>query len=252
MRSFKNPVVLDNLIHFLKPDNEKAYRVILEHSSKAKLFKCIAAHENIKLIKDEDIKRINDMIKNVNTTKDIEVEMRLGKINKTGKTFFNPIISRLDFEKILLKIESFGFKKEIYDFIDIYDEGIRTRYIYSHEFSKFIQYESIIKNRLSNIDIDISNALNFDTRFSLSTETRVMKYNSTGDTKRKYRISYIEPNALFRVDFTAITSIEYSPETRMFKTNANPDEKFQIEIEFLSANININELFKFLTHLLSV
>ena len=79
-----------------------------------------------------------------------------------------------------------------------------------------------------------------------------MKYNSTGDTKRKYRISYIEPNALFRVDFTAITSIEYSPETRMFKTNANPDEKFQIEIEFLSANININELFKFLTHLLSV
>lgn len=252
MRSFKNPVVLDNLIHFLKPDNEKAYRVILEHSSKAKLFKCIAAHENIKLIKDEDIKRINDMIKNVNTTKDIEVEMRLGKINKTGKTFFNPIISRLDFEKILLKIESFGFKKEIYDFIDIYDEGIRTRYIYSQEFSKFIQYESIIKNRLSNIDIDISNALNFDTRFSLSTETRVMKYNSTGDTKRKYRISYIEPNALFRVDFTAITSIEYSPETRMFKTNANPDEKFQIEIEFLSANININELFKFLTHLLSV
>lgn len=38
----------------------------------------------------------------------------------------------------------------------------------------------------------------------------------------------------------------------MFKTNANPDEKFQIEIEFLSSNININELFKFLTHLLSI
>lgn len=252
MNSFKNPVDINNLIYFLKPDNEKAYRVIFEHSSKAKLFKCIAAAENIKLLKQEDISKINDMIKNVNTTDDIEVEMRLGKINNKGKTFFNPILTRVDFEKILLKIETFGFKKEITDFIDIYDQGIRTRYIYSRDFAKFIQYESVIKNRISNVDIQISNVLNFDTRFSLSTETRVTKYNTGGDTKRKYRISYVEPNLLFRVDFTAITSVEYNPDLRMFKTNANPDEKFQIEIEFLSDKININELFKFLTHLLSV
>tara|TARA_B110000902_G_scaffold266996_1_gene357423 strand:- start:2305 stop:4227 length:1923 start_codon:yes stop_codon:yes gene_type:complete len=252
MRSFKSPVIIDNLIYFLKPDNEKAYRIILEHSSKAKLFKCISATENMKLLKDEDMAKIQDMIGTVNTTKDIEVEMRLGKINKSGKTFFNPIITRADFEKILIKIENFGFKKEINDFIDIYDQGIRTRYIYSYDFSKFIQFESVIKNRISNIDIDISNVLNFDTRFSLSTETSVMKSNTTGDTKRKYRISYIEPNGLFRVDFTAITSIEYFPETRMFKINDNPDEKFQIEIEFIRDDINVNELYKFLTHLLSI
>lgn len=252
MRSFKNPVIIDNLVYFLKPDNEKAYRIIFEHSSKAKLFKCISAVENVKLLKQEDISKIEDMIKNVNTTKEIEVEMRLGKINKSGKTFFNPIITRADFEKILFKLESSGFKKEISDFIDIYDEGVRTRYIYSYDFSKFIQYESVIKNRLSNIDIDISNVLNFDTRFSLSTETRVMKSNTTGDTKRKYRISYIEPGGLFRVDFTAITSVKYFPDTRTFKTNDNSDEKFQIEIEFIKDNINVNELFKFLTHLLSI
>ena len=252
MRSFKSPVIIDNLIYFLKPDNEKAYRVILEHSSKAKLFKCIAAAENVKLLKEKDLTKIQDMIKNVNTTKDIEVEMRLGKINKSGKTFFNPILTRADFWKIGIKIESFGFKREITDFIDIYDQGIRTRYIYSPDFSKFIQYESVIKTRISNVDVDISNLLNFDTRFSLSTETRVMKSNTSGDTKRKYRVSYTDPNSLFRVDLTAITSVEYSPDTRMFKTNSNPDEKFQIEIEFLSDNIEVNELFKFLTHLLSI
>jgi hypothetical protein len=252
MRSFKNPVFIDNIIAFLKPDNEKAYRIILDHSSKAKLFKCIAASENVKLLNQDDINKIEEMIKNVNTTKDIEVEMRLGKINKSGKTFFNPILTRRDFEKILNVIENFGFKKEITDFIDIYDQGVRTRYIYSYDFAKFIQYESVIKNRLSNVDIEISNVLSFDTRFSLSTETRVMRSNTTGDTKRKYRISFTEPNSLFRVDFTAISSVEYSPETRMFKTKDNSDEKFQIEIEFISDNINVNELFKFLTHLLSI
>lgn len=252
MRSFKSPVIIDNLIYFLKPDNEKAYRVILEHSSKAKLFKCIAAAENVKLLKEKDLTKIQDMIKNVNTSKDIEVEMRLGKINKSGKTFFNPILTRADFWKIGIKIESFGFKREITDFIDIYDQGIRTRYIYSPDFAKFIQYESVIKTRVSNVDVDISNVLNFDTRFSLSTETRVMKSNTSGDTKRKYRVSYTDPNSLFRVDLTAITSVEYYPVSRTFKTNSNPDEKFQIEIEFLSDNININELFKFLTHLLSI
>ncbi len=252
IRSFKNPVIIDNLIYFLKPDNEKAYRVILEHSSKAKLFKCIAATENVKLLKEDEISKIENMIKNVNTTKDIEVEMRLGKINKTGKTFFNPVISRKDFEKVIFKMESFGFKKEIFDFIDIYDQGIRTRFIYSHDFSKYIQYESVIKNRISNVDIDISSVLNFDTRFSLSTETPVMKSNTSGDIKRKYRISYNEPNGLFRVDLTAITSGEYFPETRTFKTDSNPNEKFQIEIEFIRDDINVTELFKFLTHLLSI
>lgn len=252
MRSFKNPVNIDNIIAFLNPDNEKAYRIILEHSSKAKLFKCIAASENVKLLNEGDISKIEEMMKNVNTTKDIEVEMRLGKINKTGKTFFNPILSRKDFEKILNVIQRFGFKKEITDFIDIYNDGVRTRYIYSYDFRKFINYESVIKNRITNVDVEISKWLSFDTRFSLSTETRVMRYNTTGDTKRKYRISFTEPNSLFRVDFTAITSVEYFPQTRMFKTNDNPDEKFQIEIEFISDNINVNELFKFLTHLLSV
>ena len=86
----------------------------------------------------------------------------------------------------------------------------------------------------------------------MSKETPVMKYNTEGDTKRKYRISYTEPNELFRIDFTAITNGSYSVNDRIFTTNSDPNEKFQIEIEFISDKINIEEYFKFLTHLLSI
>lgn len=252
LRSFKNPVNIDNLIHFLKPDNKTAYKVILEHSSKTKLFKCISMLDTFQILKDDDIERINDMIKNVNTSKEIEVEMRLGKIVTGKNVYFNPLIDRSYFENILIRVSNFGFKKNIEDFIDIYSDGIRTRYLYSSDFGKYIQYESIIKNRLYNVDIDISNVLNFDTRFSLSNETRVSEYNTKGDTKRKYRISFLEPNNLFRLDFTAITNVLYIPEDRIYKNVDVPDEKFQIEIEFLSDKIVVPELFKFLTNVLSI
>tara|TARA_B110001450_G_scaffold125345_1_gene117979 strand:- start:17131 stop:19059 length:1929 start_codon:yes stop_codon:yes gene_type:complete len=252
IRSYKNPVNIDNIVYFLKPDNEKAYKVILEHSSRTKLFKCVSALESVKLIEESDKNKLTDMIKNTGTSKELEIEMRLGLINRGPKTFFDPIISRGNFEKIIIRTERFGFKKTIDDFVDIYDNGVRTRYIYSKDFGRFIQYESVIKSRISNIDIPMSNTLNFDTRFSMSKETPVMKYNTEGDTKRKYRISYTEPNELFRIDFTAITNGSYSLNDRLFKTNKDPNEKFQIEIEFISDKINIEEYFKFLTHLLSI
>lgn len=252
IRSYKNPVIIDNIIYFLKPDNEKAYKVILEHSSRTKLFKCVSALESVKLIEESDKNKLTDMIKNTGTSKELEIEMRLGIINRGPKTFFDPIISRSSFEKIIIRTEMFGFKKTIDDFVDIYDNGVRTRYIYSKDFGRFIQYESVIKSRISNIDIPTSNTLNFDTRFSMSKETPVMKYNTEGDTKRKYRISYTEPNELFRIDFTAITNGSYSVNDRLFTTNSVPNEKFQIEIEFISDKINIEEYFKFLTHLLSI
>ena len=252
IRSYKNPVIIDNIVYFLKPDNEKAYKVILEHSSRTKLFKCVSALESVKLLEESDKTKLTDMIKNTGTSKELEIEMRLGIINRGSKTFFDPIISRSNFEKIIIRTEMFGFKKTIDDFVDIYDNGVRTRYIYSKDFGRFIQYESVIKSRISNIDIPMSNTLNFDTRFSMSKETPVMKYNTEGDTKRKYRISYTEPNELFRIDFTAITNGSYSVNDRLFKTNNDPSEKFQIEIEFISDKINIEEYFKFLTNLLSI
>ena len=185
------------------------------------------------------------MIKNVNVNKEIEVELRFG-ILKQG---FNPKISKQSFIDILRKVESFDFQKTVDDFVDVYSENIRTRYIFSNEFGKYIFFDSIIKNRISKIDITMQNVINYDVRIAMSSEVKVKQYNTVGDSYRKYRLSFTEPNGLFRIDFTAITSGEYSD--RSFVMNKDSNETFQIEIEFLKNDININNLFKFITQMLA-
>ena len=55
------------------------------------------------------------------------------------------------------------------------------------------------------MDINMSNVLNFDVRTSMSSEVKVKEYNIEGDTYRKYRISFTDPNKLFKVDRDNIT-----------------------------------------------
>ena len=184
------------------------------------------------------------MIKNVNVNNEIEVELRFGVI----KERFNPRIPKKDFIDIIRRLESYKFSKKIEDFVDVYAENVRTRYIFSQEFGKYIFLDSIIKNRISNVDISMKELINFDVRFAMSSEVKVKKYNTTGESFRKYRVSFTEPNDLFRVDFTAITEGVYSD--RVFTIKTNSIETFQIEIEFLKSEIDINNLFKFITNML--
>ena len=196
------------------------------------------------IIEPKQLQLINDMIKNVNVNKEIEVELRFGLITQR----FNPKISRIDFLNIMRKVENYKFTKSIDDFVDIYKENIRTRYIYSKDFGRYILLESIIKNRISNVDISMKELLNHDVRIAMSSEVKVKKYNIEGDTLRKYRTSYTEPGGLFRLDFTAITGGEYSD--RIFKQSRDTSETFQIEIEFLKNDIDVNNLFKFIINML--
>ena len=83
----------------------------------------------------------------------------------------------------------------------------------------------------------------------MSSEKKVKEYNTNGESFRKYRISYTEPNSLFRLDFTAITPGKYLD--RNFTLNENSIETFQIEIEFLKNDIEANNLFKFITDVLA-
>ena len=109
--------------------------------------------------------------------------------------------------------------------------------------------ESIIKNRISKIDISMKAIINLDVRIAMSSEVKVKQYNTEGDSYRKYRTSYFEPNNLFRLDFTAITEGKYID--RNFVMNKDSIETFQIEIEFLKSDIDVNNLFKFITQMLN-
>lgn len=248
INSFKNPVIINDLYYFLnlsESSSKAEIKKVLEYSTKTKLLRCVANYKTINLLESKQLNLINDMIKNVNVNKEIEVELRFG-ILKQG---FNPKISKQSFIDILRKVESFDFQKTVDDFVDVYSENIRTRYIFSNEFGKYIFFDSIIKNRISKIDITMQNVINYDVRIAMSSEVKVKQYNTVGDSYRKYRLSFTEPNGLFRIDFTAITSGEYSD--RSFVMNKDSNETFQIEIEFLKNDININNLFKFITQMLA-
>ena len=247
MNSFKNPVNINDLYYFLNlsENSTKAeIKKVLEYSNKTKLLQCVANYKTINLLEPKQLNLINDMIKNVNVNNEIEVELRFGLI----KQRFNPKISKQAFLDILRKVETYNFTKIVDDFVDIYAENVRTRYIYSQEFGKYIFLDSIIKSRISNVDISMKEVINFDVRIAMSSEVKVKKYNADGETYRKYRVSYTEPNGLFRIDFTAITEGTYSD--RLFTVNTGSIETFQIEIEFLKNDIDVNNLFKFITNML--
>ncbi len=91
--------------------------------------------------------------------------------------------------------------------------------------------------------------INYDVRIAMSSEVKVKQYNITGESYRKYRTSFTEPNGLFRLDFTAITPGDYSD--RSFLMTKDSNETFQIEIEFLKNDINVNNLFRFITQMLA-
>ena len=251
INSFKNPVNINDLYYFLNlSENSKKgeIRKVLEYSTKTKLLQCVANYKTMmSLLESKQLSLINDMIKNVGTNTEIEVEVRFGVLNRN----FNPQIPKKSFLDILTKVESFGYKKTIDDFIDVYSDAsrIRTRYIFSNEFGKYIFFESITKNRISNIDINMQNVINYDVRIAMSSEVKVKQYNTSGESYRKYRVSFTEPGGLFRLDFTAITSGEYS--NRSFAINKDSNETFQIEIEFLKNDINVDNLFRFITQMLA-
>lgn len=247
VNSFKNPVNINDLYYFLnfsEKSTKSEIKKILEYSTKTKLLQCVANHKSINLLDANDLKKLNDMIKNVNINKEIEVELRFGLL----KQRFNPVIVKPNFLNILKKVESLNFKKEIDDFIDIYSDKVRTRYKFSEDYGVYIFNDSIIKNRISNIDITMNHILSYDVRFAMSSEVKVKQYNEDGECFRKYRTSFVEPNGLFRIDFTAITEGVYT--NRNFVLKQDSSEIFQIEIEFLRSDININNLFKFITHIL--
>ena len=247
INSFNNPVNINDLYYFLNIQtvDKETLKLILSYSTKDKLLQCVAVHSNLSILESREYKLIDSMIKQINVNKEIEVELRLG----IKRDSFSPNVPKTNFIDTIKKLQSFNFKMLIDDFVDIYSDRVRTRHAYSKDFRKYIFLESIIKNRISNVDVISKQILNFDIRVAMSSEVNIKQYNTSGDATRKYRISFLEPNNLFRVDLTAITQGTFKD--RMFIQGDNKTETFQIEIELMSNQIDINALFKFVSSMLS-
>ena len=250
IRSVENPVDINDLYYFAnigKGSTKEELIKLLSYSSRANLLRCISTSNMTQILENTDTINIQKQLNKIGI-KDIEVEFRLGKLTKTGS--FNPNINEEMYNKSMRLIEGYNMKKTVEYYVDAYSDelaGIRTRHIYSNDFKKFIILESIIKKRLNDINIDMSKIWDSDIRISTSTETRITDYVTSGNYNLKQRTSYIDPSETFRVDFTVISDGKLID--RNFIEDEYPNIKRQIEIEILKNNININELFLFITDL---
>lgn len=246
INSFKNPVNINELHYFLhipslgKKDLEK----VLNYSSKTKLLQCASYYKGLSTLQKEESDIIQDMINKSFEANDLELELRLGKLDK----FFNPKLSKDRFDVLLLKAEQLKFNKNIDKFVDVYINKIRTRYLYTEEFKRYVLFESIVKNRIQNLDLSTESFLNNDIRVAFSSETKIKEYNESGEAFSKERFSFTEPNNLFRLDFTIIENGVF--ENRIFIKNEKSSKTYQVEIEILSKDVSPENLFKYLSYLL--
>lgn len=252
LNSFNSPVDINDLYYFLnlgESSTRDHVEKVLKYSTRTNLLRCISTSNKLEMLNETDKYKIQNQINKIGQIKDLEIEMRLGKIDGN----FKPNIGEDVFTKIIQTADKYELVKEVEDFVDVYSKelpGVRTRYIYSNDFQKFILLESIIKDRHENIDIEMSKIWEHDIRISASTETKVQKYNTDGEAYLKQRISYTDSNKAFRLDFTVISGGKFID--RNFIINKAARETRQFEIELLKNDININELFVFLTGLISL
>lgn len=246
INSFKNPVNINDLHYFLNINslNKKDLEKILNYSSKTKLLHCATYYKGLSVLQKQDSETIKEMIKTGFDSKDLELELRLGKIDK----FFNPKILKERFYGVLLNVENLNFKKNIDNFVDVYSNKIRTRYLYSEDLNKYLLFESIVKNRVKNLDLNTESFLSNDIRIALSSEIKIREYNENGESLFKNRVSFTEPNDLFRIDFTTIKEGLF--ENRIFSEKENSNVIYQIEVEILSNKVDPENLFKFLTRVI--
>ena len=247
INSYLNPVDIRKLHLFLNLETLKTNDIkdVLKIVPINKLTGCAVKNVSGLLLDENLYNTIKRLIRD-SVNKEIELEIRLGEI----KGRFDPDINQDKFTLLQNKVERLGFKKEITDFVDIYSsERLRTRYIYSSDFQKYILFESIIKNRITNVDLNSNKTLDFDIRFSLSQEKKVSKYNTEGESTSKSRISYVDPNGLLRFDLTTIKEGTFVD--REFTEKQGSKIKRQFELEILSNKVDPRKLFSFLASVIN-
>jgi hypothetical protein len=246
-RSIQQPVDINDLALFLNIKNadKKKLRVILNYISKQQLLECIGKNKGGSFL-ESSFGQLTDQFTTYKKTADSEFEFRLGKITESGG--FSPKLTQEMYNNVTNIITKLNWGYEIINMVDIQKNEHRTRYVYSPIFNKYIIMNSIIKNRVSNIDVNLKNIFNSDIRSSLSTEKITPnKVDEKGSVVfNKERTSFKEPNGIFTVDITTIQEGTFND--RKFKSRGK--KEYQVEIEALDNAITIDPIIKFTEYLL--
>ena len=185
------------------------------------------------------ISRIQEQLQFKTDNKDVEIEIRLGKIR--GK-YFNAGVKYDTFINTIKFCDDNNWRHKIVNYIDATSGNIRTRYQYIPEIKQLVKLNSISKESVSKIDISLNTVADFDIRFSNAKEELSDQTITFPDATRiteKKRISYYDPNGVIQVDLTEVNLSELK-DSSITRIGAS---EFQIEFEILKNDINAIEQF---------
>ena len=194
---------------------------------------------SLKFLPDTALETIRQMLDYKKQTKNAEVEIRIGKIK--GK-YFNTGVSLNKYIDTNKLFDGLNWKNSIVNYVDANLNSVRTRYKFVPNIG-LVKLESIVKEPITKIDINLSHLGSFDIRIANSLEKeadQTVEFDKATRITEKRRISYMDPNGVIRVDLTEINIAQFqdSKITRVGNT------EFQIEFEVLSENMS--SILKFL------
>lgn len=241
--SIKYPVDI-NLISELQ--SSKSKELLIEtadnYLKRKQLNRTLLCTGNLNIVQLFTAEKINELLKN---NSDAEFEIRVGKIR--GKSFV-PGVSEDFFENTKKLFTFMNWSSTLSNYVDTFKDRVRTRYKYVPEISRLVKLESIVKDSLSNIDIDLNTVADFDIRFSAANEnisSFTVEFKDATKIKSKDRISFSAENSNIRVDITEISTLILKGSN----LEKQGDKEYQIEFEML--NNNYIEMINFLNYYIS-
>lgn len=239
-RSIIYPVNIENIkellsIKTLKSDKIRSYLIYL---NKSQLLSCIFSNKNQYLVNEINKDHIYNLIKEYKINKNYEFELRLGYKEPDR---FQTNIPFIVYKNIIDILVNINIKYTFSNIIDIFDteKKIRSRYIYISELKYWKLEDTIIKNNITNIDIDLKYIYNFDVRFSLSEEKEIVEqrveFETNKNTKKILKDRYSFIMYPIQIDCTEIFEIIDSKKTNI---------KYLVEFEIIDKTANIDLIYK--------
>jgi hypothetical protein len=174
--------------------------------------------------------KINPIFSKFKAEKNVEFEMRLGKINK--KTF-DTNVGKETFEKILKGLKKYKGWESVKEISDTAYYNDKVRLVINDDTGDSTQ---VIKDKLCNLDHSISGKP-FDVRFAVATETPFVKDDMEFlFAKQRTRESFVRKN--LSIDMTVVSGNPSDLD--------NEDEQcYQIEFEIIDPKLvtDVNTLY---------
>ena len=248
MNAIKHPVDLEIIKQFfiINNLNKKGLKQLLEYMSKSQMLRCMVNNNKLQIFDKSAQKQIDKLLTNYKDNS-YEFEIRFGIIEPERFQTNLPFNLYKQFIDIVSKVYS-HIKSDYSVYYDMYNAGIRTRYLYVEDLENITNIGSIQKETIENVNLNLKYLYNLDVRFGLSNEKSVTKHITKDNADlilEKKRHSFSFYNDIFSLDCTEISKIvKEKPEA----------PKFQIELELknntLPNNVIIDKIENVLRNIL--